>query len=70
MKFLRQYGEADLLRQVLLQVAGDERNGTLLLPILVLRGLALEEGDFQVVNAAAEFILINRLQDIVCDLKP
>ena len=55
---------------MLLQVAGDERNGTLLLPILVLRGLALEEGDFQVVNAGSEFLVVHGLENVVRDLQP
>ena len=71
MKFLRQQVQADLPGQMGLHIPGHGGDGPLLL-----RGggfflcPAAEQADLQVVDAAAELLIVHRLEDIVGDLEP
>ena len=70
MQFIRQHGQADLLRQMFPEIAGDAVDGALLLPVPFPGGLPLEQGDLQVVDTSTELLVVHRLENIVGDLQP
>ena len=70
--FLPQNRKADFLCQMLLQIPSDARDDTLLLLLrLLCRGNPLfKQRDFQIIDASPKFLIVHRLQDIICDLQP
>ena len=70
MELLREHREADLLRQMRLQIAGDAVDDAFLLRLRLRRGALGVERDFQIVDAGAEFLIVDRLEDVVRDLQP
>ena len=55
---------------MLLQIPGNAGDGALLRHIGLGGGFALKQGNFQIVDAGSEFLVVHGLEDIVRDLQP